>query len=189
MKRTILTALAAASVLLLAFGAIAEANKTGFSIVDVLADVTAGTVSASKAVVVDANKRVDTLDITTLEIGNVAVTATAAEINKAADVSSWTQAITEAGAITASGTIHHVTIAGGGGGYAVTLAAPGTAGIVLCVEYLTGSTDAVTLAMTNIDGGSAATSISMNAAGEGVCFMSGALKWHVTSEFGGVTLS
>lgn len=40
-----------------------------------------GTVEANKPVVVDANKKVDTLDHTTLKIGGVAVTATAAEIN------------------------------------------------------------------------------------------------------------
>ena len=45
------------------------------------AGVTPGTVTASKTLIVDSNKRLDTLDITSLEIGNVAVTATAAELN------------------------------------------------------------------------------------------------------------
>jgi hypothetical protein len=54
----------------------AELNK--------LASVTAGTVAASKAVVVDADKRVDELVIGTLKLGaagGTAVTATAAELN------------------------------------------------------------------------------------------------------------
>lgn len=42
---------------------------------------TDGTVEANKPLVVDANKKLDTLDITTLKIGGTAVTATAAEIN------------------------------------------------------------------------------------------------------------
>ena len=43
--------------------------------------VTPGTVTASKALVVDANKRLDDLDVTALEIGNVDITATGTEIN------------------------------------------------------------------------------------------------------------
>ena len=52
--------------------------------------VTAGTVTASKAVVVDASKNAQTfgtVDVTSLEIGGTAVSATAAEINAVADVS------------------------------------------------------------------------------------------------------
>lgn len=40
-----------------------------------------GTVEANKVVVVDANKKVDTLDHTTIKLGGVAITATAAELN------------------------------------------------------------------------------------------------------------
>jgi len=46
-----------------------------------LTSITSGTATASKALVVDANKRLDTLDITALEIGNVAVSSSAAELN------------------------------------------------------------------------------------------------------------
>jgi hypothetical protein len=59
--------------------------------------VTPGTVAASKCVVPDSNKRVDTLVIGTLKLGagaGTAITATAAEINKLAG----------AGAVVASGT-------------------------------------------------------------------------------------
>lgn len=46
-----------------------------------------GTVRAGKAIVADANKAVDTLDIGTPKIGGTTVLATGAEINRAADVS------------------------------------------------------------------------------------------------------
>jgi hypothetical protein len=46
-----------------------------------LEDITAGTASASKAVVLGADKKIDTLDITALKLGGTAVSATAAEIN------------------------------------------------------------------------------------------------------------
>jgi len=48
---------------------------------NVLDGVTAGTVTASKGVVVDASKKVDVWDPTTLKIGGTSVTATATELN------------------------------------------------------------------------------------------------------------
>jgi hypothetical protein len=67
---------------------------------EMLDGVTPGTVAASKVVVPDSNKRVDTLVIGTLKLGagaGTAVTATAAEINKLASagatVASGTQAL------------------------------------------------------------------------------------------------
>jgi hypothetical protein len=78
----------------------AEVNKT--------AGVTAGTVTASKALVVGANKNLDVLAVADLKLGagaGTSVTATAAEINKLAS----------SGAIVASGTAHvHVTDPTGG---------------------------------------------------------------------------
>jgi hypothetical protein len=59
----------------------AELNK--------LAGVVAGTVTASKALVVDANKALDTLVVATLKLGagaGTAITATAAELNVLASV-------------------------------------------------------------------------------------------------------
>jgi hypothetical protein len=61
--------------------------------------VVAGTVTASKAVVVDANKRVDTLVIGTLKLGvgaGTAITATAAEINKLAGLTTTADQIAAA---------------------------------------------------------------------------------------------
>jgi hypothetical protein len=80
--------------------------KSGFEVggenvttaeLDLIDGVTPGTVAASKAVVPDSNKRVDTLVIGTLKLGagaGTAVSATAAELNKLAG----------SGAVVASGT-------------------------------------------------------------------------------------
>jgi hypothetical protein len=64
----------------------AEINKMDgvtatFGEINVLAGVTAGTAAASKAVVLSAASKIDTLDITTPKINGTNVTATAAEIN------------------------------------------------------------------------------------------------------------
>jgi len=48
---------------------------------EVYKDITPGLVVASKAVITDANNKVDTLDITAPKIGGVAVTTTSAELN------------------------------------------------------------------------------------------------------------
>ena len=116
------------------------------------------------------------------------VTATAAEINGVCDVSAKTQAITAAGAITVDGSIDRVTLAGGA--YAITLAAPSAAmrGRMLTIEYIGGDTDEVTLALTNVQGGSQATSAAFNADNETLILVGGLAKWNVIKEVG-VTLS
>lgn len=116
-----------------------------------------------------------------------AITATAAEINDN-DISARTQAITAAAAIDLDA--RHVTIVGPASStYAVTLAAPARAGIVKIIEMLsTTSTNAVTLALTNVVGGSAGSSASFNAAGETLILISRSDKWVVLDELG-VTLS
>lgn len=117
------------------------------------------------------------------------VASTAAEVDVACDLSYAAQAITVAGAITADGSVKRVTLDGASGTYAVTLAAPGSPGIMLCLEYIAGSTNAITLALTNVTGGSAATSASFNAAGESLLLYSNSTKWMVLCEGGGVTLA
>lgn len=73
--------------------------------------------------------------------------------------------------------------------YAITLAAPASPGIVKVITMLsTTSTNAVTLALTNVVGGTAATSASFDAAGETLILVSNATKWVVVKEYG-VTLS
>lgn len=100
-----------------------------------------------------------------------------------------TQAITAAGAITVDGTINRVTVTNAVNG-AITLAAPSAAmkGKLLTIEYIGAGTNATTLALTNVQGGSAATSASFNAAGETLILVGGESKWNVIKEVG-VTLA
>lgn len=75
------------------------------------------------------------------------------------------------------------------GTYAVTLGTPNREGQILVIEMIsTTSTNAVTLALTNVVGGSAASSASFNAANETLTLVSISNKWVVLDEHG-VTLS
>lgn len=104
------------------------------------------------------------------------------------------QAITAAGAI--SLTADDVTLSNAGATYAVTLAAPTVdlLGVRKTISMVAGNgTSTVTLALTNIVGGSAATSALFNAAGEVLmleAIRTGAstFRWAVVKEIG-VTLS
>ena len=122
-------------------------------------------------------------------IGNTQITATAAEINNAADDSLHTQAIVAAGAVTVDGTINRVTVTNAVNG-AITLAAPSAAmkGKLLTIEYIGAGTNNTTLALTNVQGGSAATTATFNAANETLILVGGQLLWNVVKEVG-VTLS
>jgi hypothetical protein len=115
------------------------------------------------------------------------VTATTAELNDL-DLSARTQAIAAAGAIDLDA--RHVKITGPASGtYTVTLAAPTRASIVKVVEMVaTTGTNAVTLALTNVVGGSAGSSASFNAVGETLVLVSANGAWVVLAEVG-VTLS
>lgn len=151
----------------------------------------AGTAVASKALVLGADKNVDTLVIADggLKLGagaGTAVGATAAELN-VMDVSAQTETIAEGGVVSVTKRFTKLTQAGAG---AITLAAPdGTMlGQVKVIEQVAGTTDNVTLALTNVDGGSAATTATFNAAGETLIMVAGNTKWHVVKEIG-VTLS
>ncbi|MEK9809479.1 MAG: hypothetical protein VW362_03460 [Candidatus Nanopelagicales bacterium] len=114
------------------------------------------------------------------------VNATATEVNNICDRSAAVQAIAVAGAITVDGSIDTVEITGSGGGYAITLAAPSAAmeGRTLTLNYVGGDTDAVTLALTNVQGGSAATTASFNATDETLILVGGKNKWNVVKEIG-----
>lgn len=73
--------------------------------------------------------------------------------------------------------------------YAITLGVPRRGGQVLVIEMVgTTSTNAVTLALTNVVGGSAATTATFNAAGEILTLVSAGSKWVVLDELG-VTLA
>jgi len=79
-----------------------------------LAGVTAGTVTAGKAVVVDANKRADALTVGTLSLGagaGTSVTSTAAELNTLAGVTAGTASASKALVLGASKEIATITTA------------------------------------------------------------------------------
>jgi hypothetical protein len=100
------------------------------------------------------------------------------------------QALTAAGAIDLDAS--YVSLVGPASStYAVTLAAPTAAqrGQVKTVQMLsTTSTNAVTLALTNVIGGTAASSASFDAANETLVLVAAAGKWLVVKQHG-VTLS
>jgi hypothetical protein len=98
------------------------------------------------------------------------------------------QNITVAGAISLDA--NHVKITGPGTStYAVTLAAPTRGGQIMVIEMVaTTASDAVTLALTNVVGGTAGSSASFDAAGEILTLVSASAKWLVLNQFG-VTLS
>jgi hypothetical protein len=120
-------------------------------------------------------------------LAGLGITATPEELNDG-DLSAKTQAITAAGAIDVNA--RYVAITGPASStYAVTLAVPARAGQLLVIEMVaTTATNAVTLALTNVIGGSAATSASFNAANETLTLVSISNKWVVLDEHG-VTLS
>ena len=115
-----------------------------------------------------------------------AITATAAEINKL-DASDQTEVITQGG--TVSATKRHTVLTQTTTG-AITLAAPGADmhGVVKIIEQVDGGTDAVTLALTNVVGGSQATTATFDATGERLVLVGATGKWIVLKELG-VTLS
>lgn len=100
------------------------------------------------------------------------------------------QALTAAGAITPDAS--NTTLANSSGStYAVTLAAPGasTASQVKVIRMTSGSgVNTVTLALTNVVGGSAATTATFDAAGETLILISTGAAWMVIKEHG-VTLT
>ena len=96
--------------------------------------------------------------------------------------------VTEAATLPARGA--YVAITGPASGtYAVTLPAPTVPGEHMVIEMVsTTSTNAVTIALTNVIGGSAGSSASFNAANETLTLVSISNKWVVLVEHG-VTLS
>ena len=121
-----------------------------------------------------------------LVVGGVAVGATAAELNLL-DVSAQTSTILVAGAISVTSRVTNLSAASGA--YAVTLAAPDASmlGQVKVIQ-MTVAGAAITLALTNVQGGSAATTASFDAVNETLILVAGTNKWNVIKEVG-VTLS
>lgn len=101
-----------------------------------------------------------------------------------------TQAITAAGtAVIVDGTINRVTLTNAING-AFTLAAPSAAmkGKMLIIEYIGAGTNNATLALTNVQGGSASTTATFNLLAETLILVGGDTKWNVIKEIG-VTLT
>jgi hypothetical protein len=117
--------------------------------------------------------------------GSVTVTGSVSATGAVDSADTTTQAVTAAGAINL--TAPYTSIAGGTG-YAVTLAAPSREGMVKVIEMISITSGEVTMALTEVVGGSAGTSASFNAAGETLVLVSRAAKWVVLKEVG-VTLS
>lgn len=150
------------------------------------------TVASGAEIEVESGGTIDVESGGYFKLAGTAVTATAAEINEL-DLSANTEAITAAGEISITKTL--TTITGPATStYAVTLAAPTKAGIHKIITMTaTTDTNAVTLALTNCTGGTAASSASFNAAAETLILLSvpvsaSAFKWAVLKEIG-VTLS
>lgn len=127
------------------------------------------------------------VDVDQLSIAGTTITATAAEINSL-DQSAQTETIDSGDAVDI--TIAHTAIDNTtGGAGAITLAAPGAdmLGKVKTIEMTVDGGD-VTLALTNVTGGSAATTATFDAVDEALVLVGGTNAWHVIAE-SGVTLS
>lgn len=113
-------------------------------------------------------------------------TVTTAEVNLL-DISAQTETTIAAG--TASAIIRITKLDSNAGAGSFTLAAPDASmiGQVKIIE-MTVAGNALTLALTNVQGGSAASSASFDATGETLILVGGTTKWTVIGEVG-VTLS
>lgn len=117
--------------------------------------------------------------------GNVTVTGSVSATGSVQAADTTTQTLSAAGAIDLTSPYTSIV---GGTGFAATLAAPSREGMVKVVELASITSGEVTLALTNVVGGSAGTSASFDAAGETLVLVSRAAKWVVLKEVG-VTLS
>lgn len=166
--------------------------------------ITNGTQAAGKAVVADANVNTGVSKVTELHIGATGaetqvtataaelnilsgVTATAAELNQNCDLSANSETIIASGVV--SVTKSHTAIDSTAGAGAVTLAAPDATmlGKVKTIEMTADGGD-ITLALTNVQGGSAATTATFADVNDTLVLVGGAAKWHVIGE-SGVVLS
>jgi hypothetical protein len=166
---------------------------------EALIGATAGTATASKAVILNAASHIDAVNTTALSIGAsgsaTPVTSTAAELNML-DLSAKTETVTEATkatGITAGSRI--VKITGGTGFTGLVLPLPTAAelGMVKQITLDSISSSSVAITITNIAiHGTAATTATFDAAGETLVLI-GAIfgttyRWMVIAECG-VTLS
>lgn len=123
----------------------------------------------------------------TLQINSASISASAAELNKN-DISAQSETIDSGTAVsvTVKNTKIDNTTSGAG---AITLAAPDASmyGLVKTIEMTVDNGD-VTLALTNVQGGSAATTATFADVNDTLILVGGTSKWHVIGE-SGVVLS
>lgn len=139
---------------------------------------------------ITSNRLIRGHDGVAVKVSNAATIDDLDNIAVVSSISFAEEAKTSAGALTLS-KVYHSLSNSSGSSYAVTLAAPTSVqlGIIKEIEMITGDgTNTVTLALTNVNGGSAATTCTWNAAGQKLIVMAGASKWTVIKEFG-VTLT
>ena len=154
--------------------------------------VTAGTATASKAVVLDSEKHVDEVNTASLKLGasgsTVAVTATATELNTT-DLTAQTETIDSGVAV--SNTLAHTdidnTITGAG---AITLDVPSAImkGRIKTITMTVDNGD-VTMALTNVNnvaGASAGTTCTFDAIGDCLILAACGAKWIVVGISGAV---
>lgn len=111
---------------------------------------TAGTARANSALVVDENKRVD-LDMSTIKIDGTEVVATAAEINRAADVSARVVAITAAtDSLTAAEHDGKVVTLNRTAGIDLTLPAASGSGVRFYIVVVGDTSDAYTITVADV---------------------------------------
>lgn len=162
-----------------------DASAVGLKLAGTLVTSTAAELNILDGVTSTASE-LNILDGATVTAAQLAFSSTAAEIDLQCDVSAQTETIDAAGTVSATKRI--TKIAGTGAG-AVTLAAPDASmlGVIKIIE-MTAANGAITLALTNVDSGSAATTASFDAVGEALTMVGGVSKWHIIDEVG-VTLS
>lgn len=119
-------------------------------------------------------------------LAGTGVSATAAEIDQVADISAYQETVDAAGALSILKRVSKLEVVSGG---AVTLAAPDATcqGYIKIIEMTDDDGD-VTLALTNVVGGSSAATATFDAVGEQLVLIAGDAKWIVLKEQG-VTLS
>ncbi len=149
---------------------------------------TLGTGAASKAVVLDAGDDYTWPATGVLTYGVLkdpaatTIGATGAELNLL-DLSAQTETVSSAGAVSVTKRVTNLDSTAGG--MAVTLAAPNAAmlGQVKIITHTVDNGD-VTMALTNVTGGSAATTATFDAVNDSLILVAGVSKWHVVGEAG-----
>jgi hypothetical protein len=111
------------------------------------------------------------------------LTATVGEVNQLNDVSAYQESVTVAGAVSITKVYSGLAIVAGG---AVTLAAPDATmlGQQKTIERTIVAGTPITLALTNVVGGTAATTATFTNQGEALILIAAASKWIIVKEFG-----